>query len=234
MGGMSVRDRDVRALAVARLVHANLLSSGDIRLEVFLDDVTNQLRSKFLGGRSFTLGALISLLHVGTHNQVDLGLVARLEQAAEAAITRGTFLNPEFGLLIAALLCQQRPTQSHLSDLVRQLVITVIDKPQNPSVEKIARKVNNWLAYRSNPLDRIFSRQWITRQNIRPLPQDADVLVRPQEAEAAFEKGLITGPSGATAQELKFIDQLIRLEASYVLEEWLPQLVSLRGKRVIS
>ena len=221
MQSMGVLERDVTALAVARLIHLEIIPFTVKGLDFFLELVSDRLLSREWGGRSFTLGALSSLLYPKITNKFDPAFISTLTRAATRAIEQRTFVNPEFGLLIAASLVQHFPERNDLPGLVEHLVKMVAANPQNLQVESIARRLHDWLDRRWVPIEGLFPVGWLTDQVIRPIEQDAEVFLDLEAADNAVNHILKNGVMGATPEELNLIDQLTRLKAVDQLSKWL-------------
>jgi hypothetical protein len=173
-----------------------------------------------LGGRSFTLGALAILLQPARKRAFCASFFPVLAEAADLAVTRRSFLNPEFGLIIAASLSQLFPERGDALELLEHLVETVVSNPQNLAVERVALVLRNWLDKRDLPLSQLIDEGWLTQEVVRPLPSDADIFLHRDEATAALTRVIHSGPAQASAEDLRSLDQLICLEASELLEQW--------------
>lgn len=216
----SVYSRDVTALAAARVLHFNLPVFGGTMLDEFLDEVSVRLFAPQLGGRSATLGALISTLRPDLPYGFDIGFLPVLERAAQNAVTKGTFLNPEFGLLLLGSLIQRLPKQVHLIDLLEHLLDVVSCNPQSRRIAIVSRRLRPWLGARTTPLNMLFSDRWLTKQIVQPLAEDAEVRWNADEAESIFERSTQTGPASLTKRELRLVNEFIQLKASYLLSDW--------------
>lgn len=215
----SIHDRDTAALAGTRIIHCNLPAFNPrTSLDGFLGIVNSRLLTPQQGGRSFALGALASLLRPSLNIPFDSTYISELETAALLAIHRRTFLNPEFGLLIAAALCERFPKRRSVRRLVDELIIQVIDDPQNVCVKHVAVQMREWLPQRNSvPLETAFNWSWLEQQVVRPLPRNTPIFLRRAEAELAVHR-LDHGLLGTSAREQYLADQMIRLDASRLLQ----------------
>jgi hypothetical protein len=179
----------------------------------------SRLRSPQEGGRSFTLGALASLLRPSLNLPFDPAFIDQLEQVAALAVRRRTYLNPEFGLLIAASLSERFPDRASPRLLLSNLVGEVEQHPQNERVQRVAHRLNLWLPQRRNvPLEGIFDCAWLERQVVRPLDRTSPIFSQPREAERAAARVAEHGLIGASAEELRLSDEMVRLKTSDLLQ----------------
>lgn len=215
-----IQDRDIASLAGTRLIHYNLSTFETARsLEDFLALISSRLRSPKEGGRSFALGALASLLRPSLNLPFDCAFIDQLEQAAAFAVRRRTYLNPEFGLLIAGSLSERFPERASSRLLLSDLVGEVIQDPQNKQVRSIAHRFNLWLPRRKSiPLEGIFDCAWLERQVVRPLDRTSPIFSQPSQAERAAARVAEHGLTGASVEELHLSDEMVRLKASDLLQ----------------
>lgn len=220
MGEVNVNNRDAVALAVARLLVGSGPVLRELNAEPLLEVVSNRLLSSALGGRSFTLGALVALLQPSAQARVGHDSIPILVNAAELAIDRRSFLNPEFGLIILAELSDRFRDVSLPREALSELTQRVRRDPQNRRVLRVARVLENWLSAPC-PLQQLFSSEWLNRAIYRPLPSMSPALVDPEGVSAVVSHVLIQGLSGSSARDLKLADQFIRLRAGDILARWL-------------
>src|SRR5580692_1493040 len=213
-------ERDSTALAVARMICEARSSFRKTKLEQYLELVIDRLVATRPGGLSFTLGALTALLRTRRQLPTHSSFIPHLADAATRAITSRTFITPEFGLLIAAALHDRFPSHPDVSGLVEHLVLRV-DQPQNSTVALVANRINR-IGYASGrPLSSYFSDIWLAEQIKRPLYRDADIFLDRAEADAAAARAVKAGVASADPKDLDLADQLIRLKASILLDDWI-------------
>ena len=112
------------------------------------------------------------------------------------------------------------PHGSDVADLLQHLAQEVLADPQNLTIESVARWLLKWLNSKDVPLDKAIPGDWLALQVLRPLPSDAEVFLRRDEAEGAVMRAVENGVEGVTPEVLDLSDQLIRLRASQLLDEW--------------
>jgi hypothetical protein len=219
MGQASIVERDGMALAAARLIHCNLPLFEKVPIEDYLELVRSRLLSTQQGGRSYTLGALASLLHPGLNHPFDAAFIEDLEKVAERAVKAGTFVNPEFALIIGASLVARFPDKSHLSDHIRDLTQWAVNNPQNSATKQVALLIQRNFEQRetavTNQLDR---GNGIAKHILRPLRQDDEIFAKLEEAIAAAWRVVESTPAAASQQDLSLFNQLTRFQASDLLQ----------------
>jgi uncharacterized protein DUF4365 len=215
----SIVERDGMALAAARLIHCNLPLFEKVPIEDYLELVRSRLLSIQQGGRSYTLGALASLLHPGLNHPFDGAFVDDLEKVVERAVKAGTFVNPEFALIIGASLVARFPDKSHLSDRIRDLTQWAVTNPQNFAIKQVALLLQRNFEQRetvvTNQLD---SGNGIAKHILRPLRQDDEIFAKLEEAIAAAWRIVDSTPAGASKKDLSLFNQLTRFQASDLLQ----------------
>jgi hypothetical protein len=217
MKSLTTQQRDVNALASARFIQSRISTLSSDDLEKYCELVIKRLLSKEMGGRSFTLGALANLLRPGLKMPLDRSFVTDLSDAAERAMTKGTFLNPEFGLVIAASLCERFGEASDW-DLLEYLVSL---RSPNGTVSLISSRLRRWLEDRHSPLQRVIKPEWLVAQVVRDLPVNAEIFLKMDEVEAVAALVPSRPPSLVSAEELDAYDQVVRRDASALLDDWL-------------
>jgi hypothetical protein len=217
----SIIERDGTALAAVRLLHANRLGLAEIGIDEYLKIVLARLNSIEPGGRSNTLIALASLLGSKKGYQFDASFLSILQQVIDRAVTAGTFVNPELGLVVGAFISAKFPRRTELSDHVKYLSEVALDLPatfQNRKLRSFAgilkshftdyRRVHPGLL----PLD-----GWIKNRSDEPLRQDDPIFLRLDQATDAAWRILRTTPAMALQDDLDLFNKLTRLQASNVL-----------------
>jgi hypothetical protein len=217
-------ERDVLALAIARMLHDNFWMTGAaIGGEWFLARVISRLEAIEQGGRSYTFAALASFLHrlpFGSEFQNDL------EKVIIYSIRSGRFINPEFGFLMGALL-YERFGRDHMGQTLHQLATEVINDPYGPQTEelgKVARRMIWWLdAKHKNrpdlPPGGPYSDERLHAAICRPLRGTAEIFTRAEEVEtvAIHTFGDFRQIS---RRDRDWIDQYIRRNATKVYADW--------------
>jgi hypothetical protein len=214
-------ERDFAALAIARTVYSARATFRTITLERYLELVIDRLFESLPGGRSFTLGALAALLRTRRGLPIHSSFIPRLAEAASRAITARTFITPELGMLIAASLHDRFPQHPDVSGLVEYLVLEVQHAPQNPIIKSVAQRLSLSLGKTRRPLSTLFEASWVEDQITRPLCGDEFVLIDRNSADAATARALRAGVVGALPTDLQLADQLIRLKAYYLVDDWI-------------
>jgi hypothetical protein len=215
----SIVERDGMALAAARLIHCNLPLFEKVPIEDYLELVRSRLLSTQQGGRSYTLGALASLLHPGLNHPFDAAFVDDLEKVVERAVKAGTFVNPEFALIVGASLVARFPDKSHLSDHIRDLTLWAVNNPQNSAIRRIALLLQRNFEQRESPVtNQLDPGNGIAKHILRPLRQDDEIFAKLEEAIAAAWRVVDSTPAGASQQDLRLFNQLTRFQASDLLQ----------------
>jgi hypothetical protein len=226
MHSASVHEKDVIALSAARIIHTRVPKFSSAMLNKYCEVVAERLCSSQLGGRTFTFGALMSVLLLGKSTRLDASVVPDLSKAAILAVRpETTFLNPEFALVVAAALVDRFPNDGERRELAQHLIIdTVLANPLkfNARVIRIARQLCSWLNFRATPLDDVIRPDWLGWQVTRPLRADAYVFLNGDEAkEAVIRFNNLASPSLATDIDRLRNDESTRMESSELLDDWL-------------
>jgi hypothetical protein len=215
----SIVQRDGMALAAARLIHGNLRLFETVPIEDYLKLVRDRLLSTEQGGRSYTLGALAGLLHPSLNYSFDGAFLDDLEVAIERAVTAGTFVNPEFALIIGASLVARFPEKSHLSDRMRDLTGRALRNPQNFAIKEVAALLQRNFEQRENAIThQLDADNGIAKHILRPLRADDEIFAKLEEAIAAAWRVVNSTPAGASQQDLDLFNQLTRFQASDLLQ----------------
>lgn len=212
-------ERDGLALAAARIVYSNLHTLKERSLDEYLNVLLLRVLSKEQGGRSYTLGALAGLLNPRLDRAFDRSFLPAMEKAVDNSVTAGTFVNPEFGLIVGASLVLKFPDVSHLSDHIRDLACQAADEPQTMALKKVADAVVAHFCRREMPVLARRAHDGVAQHILKPLQQDDEIFAKLDEAiETAWEIVGLT-PAAASSEQLDLFNQLTKFQASSVLDK---------------
>jgi hypothetical protein len=221
MNVASIVERDGTALAAARLIQANARTFDGIPTDDYLNVVIGRLLSCEQGGRSNTLIALASLLRPGPERLFSSDYVTSLQPALERAVTAGTYVNPEFGLIVGASLLGKFPRDNRLFDFVAYITEAGLNSPatdRNTRLHRVARVIKRYFDDRTRPHPISLSTQsWIRAKIIRPLKQDNPIFLGITDAIEAAWRIVKTTPSQASTSDLELFDGLTRFQATDML-----------------
>jgi hypothetical protein len=215
----SIFARDVNALAVSRLMQPQIPRLSSRELGAYCELVVDRLRSKRPGGRSLVLGTLASLLRPGLRVPLDRAFVRDLREAAERAVTEGTFLNPEFGMIIAASIFQSlggrrnRNLLQHLTSI----------EPQNDAVGLLIPRFRLWLKRGAPTLEEVIDPEWLVERVVQYLPANADIFRRPNETEAVAARVSTLSLYVIAPEDLDLYLQVVRRDASSQIDRWMQE-----------
>jgi hypothetical protein len=219
----SLIERDGMALSAARLIHCNLRMFEAGTVDAYLALVLSRLQSDQQGGRSNTLIALTSLLRPNLGLTFDPAFLPSLQIAIDRAVTAGTYVNPEFGLILAASLAARFPKASHLSDHARDLAsksLKATPTSQNCRLRRVAGLLEHHLGDRASPYPHQFTGDaWLTKMIYRPLRPDDEIFRRFDQAAETAWRIVASTPARADVADLNLFNELTRLQASSLLRE---------------
>jgi hypothetical protein len=207
-------DRDVKALALARVIHSahHQLSRGATML--LLEQLADRVLSPKLGGRSHSFAAITSLLLSGDGLPQSDDLAKTLESAAAFAILSGDFGHAEFGLIAAARAAELRlrPFQED----VYELADCAPEGSRTPWFRRTAAALRHWHPA-TRPVSALFGKKALAGAILRPSDPGLAILSRKREAELVVDRIIRRGPVGISDDEFRLVDQLTRMQADHYL-----------------
>lgn len=217
MSSRGIVDRDIMALGVSRLVWLNATEFSHSLLENLIGTVATRLLSNEWGGRSSTLAAVLALLACDPPKSPPSDVVPLLRSAALHAVQSNTFLNPEFGLLIAAFAADTSLVPAD-RDFLESVARDALLAPRNNRVSFVANAVLQWLETPERPLSTIFTRDELHEAIYRPLPLGSEVRINPDSGPEAVTRILAAGVDTTSADDLRNYDEHVRLKAAEFLK----------------
>lgn len=218
MSSRGIVDRDIMALGVSRIVSWNANNLSHSLLEDLIGTVATRLLSNEWGGRSSTLAAVLALLASDPPKCPSSNVIPLLRSAASHAVQSNTFLNPEFGLLIAAYTADASRAPSDCAFL-ESVARDALLEPRNKRVLFVANAVLQWLDSPGRPLSTIFARDELYESIVRPLPLDSDVRINPDLGPEAVRRILAAGVDTTSPDDLRIYDEHVRLKAAEFLKD---------------
>ncbi len=222
-------ERDVSALVAAREVHSFFVRNSendtagfsvDRFVDRFYTAVYGRLHSPQQGGRSFTMGALVTVLQ--SKQELGMEYLSVLEPVTIAAVCTGTFVRPEFALLTVGHMITRshsmgaRAQVNRWQELLRHLISHDTWVHQNTIMTHIAGRLSAQLtANKLNPKMAI-SPMLLDELICRPTKQALTSFEQRNNAELAAQRVVDNTPSRASEDDKVSLDLWTRWRADIV------------------
>lgn len=219
MQGRSTLDRNALALSVARAAR------GAPRLSAHLLDecagmVIERLSSSEWGGRSFTYGTFLALLHPEAGNDISFDSANQLMTAVRQMLGCESALNRELPLLLAGFVAWRfRDRAPDMMDVVEHYARQA-HQDSSTIHRRVCAVLLHWLSHSSDGLVQYYRLQDLDDLIVRPLRTDSFVPGSAQLAEMSARQ-IATKPLGErTSEDVVLYDDCIRHLASTTSDVW--------------
>ncbi len=215
-----ILERNALALSVARAARGSSELEAGV-LDEFAGIVSERLASNAWGGRSYTHGAFLSLLHPQAGNQISLDSATQLMTTVAQMLNRDSALNPELPLLLGGFIASRfRDRDPNLMHVVEDFARQACRQSSIPVYRRVGAVLLHWVSQPSEGLERIYTMRDLDDLIVRPLRTDSLVFASADLAEMSARQIAIKPVAERSLDERILYDDCIRHLAATSSDVW--------------
>jgi hypothetical protein len=231
-------DRDAIGLSTTRVLFLNIEKFDSHLLDRLLEHIVSRITSVTHGGRSFMLALLAYLL---TRSQSEWrfsgAYYEALEKAATQAVTAGTLLRPETGLIIGPLIAARFPKQSRSSGRLHAFAEDLMSHDGERWRKNYQNHRSQWenLETLSAAFYRVIHKETRMSEFVLAARAIASSIISDEILQLAppysefvlYEQKAITAASefqtlaDASPEDLRYLHEVTHFKAEHHIREWL-------------